>query len=264
MQHPKTNPGSAPATTVSESEASATNTRFNVILKGKEFKRNLPSSMAEYPNLHFNAYIPDKDVEEQLLTENPVSSNLQQVKPLDNFMRSLLPSQTVTTSYHEMERFLEKIQAVIGHLSHLWKGLEDIRKAPSDKAVEVPVDKFVTLVEQVTLLLGQASLSVSYTRRLNILKMIAKDPRKAKAMLKENENILRETETHLFGKKFRSHMIEIEKSREKSLDTFKGVGERKPSFQKSPSHSQNTVYHMLEGAITMRGNQVIETKEFYM
>ena len=44
--------------------------------------------------------------------------------------------------------------------------------------------KFVTLVEQVILLLGQASLSVSYTRRLNILKMITKDPRKAKAMLK--------------------------------------------------------------------------------
>ena len=42
--------------------------------------------------------------------------------------------------------------------------LEDIRKAPSDEAVEVPVDKFVTLIEQVTLLLGQASLSVSYIR----------------------------------------------------------------------------------------------------
>ena len=55
------------------------------------------------------------------------------------------------------------------------------------------MDKFLNLVEQVILLLGQASLSVSYTRRLNILKMITKDPRKAKAMLKENENILKES-----------------------------------------------------------------------
>ena len=68
----------------------------------------------------------------------------------------------------------------------LWKRLEDIRKAPSDETVEVPVDKFLTLVEHVILLLGQPSLSVSYTRRLNILKMITKDLRKAKAMLKEN------------------------------------------------------------------------------
>ena len=37
----------------------------------------------------------------------------------------------------------------MGPLSRLWKGLEDIRKAPSHEAVEVPVDKFVTLAEQI-------------------------------------------------------------------------------------------------------------------
>ena len=72
--------------------------------------------------------------------------------------------------------------------------------------------------------------------------MITKDPRKAKSMLKENEDILRESETHLFGKKFRSHMIEIEKSRKKSLEAFKDVGEKKSPFRKGPSHSQNKPY----------------------
>ena len=62
--------------------------------------------------------------------------------------------------------------------------------------------KFITLVEQVIFLLGQALLSVSYNRRRNILKMITEDSRKAKAMLKENEYILRESKTHLFGNKF--------------------------------------------------------------
>ena len=64
--------------------------------------------------------------------------------------------------------------------------------------------------------------------------MITKDPRKAKAIRKENENILRESETHLFGKKLRSHMTEIEshmivveKSRKKSLEY---VGEKKSPF----------------------------------
>ena len=72
--------------------------------------------------------------------------------------------------------------------------LDDIRKGPSDEVVEVPVGKFVTLAEQVILLLRQASLSVSYTSLLNILKIITKDPRKAKAMLKQNDNMLRESE----------------------------------------------------------------------
>ena len=59
-----------------------------------------------------------------------------------------------------------------------------------------------------------------------------KYPRKAKAMLKENENILNEIENHLFGKKFRSHMIEIKKSRKKSLKAFKYVGEKKSPFRR--------------------------------
>ena len=76
--------------TDSDFDASATDKRFKVILKGEDFKWNLHYSMAEYANNHFNSYIVNKDIEEQLLAENPVPSNLQQVKPLDNFIRSLL------------------------------------------------------------------------------------------------------------------------------------------------------------------------------
>ena len=66
---------------------SATDKRFKVILKGEEVKWNLSTRMAEYANNHFNSYIPEKDIEEQLLPENPVSSNLKQVKPLDDFTK---------------------------------------------------------------------------------------------------------------------------------------------------------------------------------
>ena len=48
----------------------------------------------------------------------------------------------------------------MGPLSGLWKELEGIDKALPDEAVEVLVDKLVTLVVQVILLQGQASLSV--------------------------------------------------------------------------------------------------------
>lgn len=78
-------------------------------------------------------------------------------------------------------------------ISRLWKWLEDICKGPSDAVVEVPVEISVTLAKQVILLLRQASLSVSYTSLLNILKTITKDLRKAKTMLKEN-HMLRESE----------------------------------------------------------------------
>ena len=176
--------------------------------------------MTDYANNNYNSNSPYKDI-------------------AMIFIKPLLSSQTVMTSDHQMERFQGKILEVIGPLSHLWKGLKDIRKAPSDKTVDVPVDKSVTLVEQVILLLGQTSLSVPFTLRLKIFKKIMKDPRKANAMLKENENILKESETQLFGKKFLSDMTEIEKSRKKTLEAFKDVGEKKSTFRKGPSHSQN-------------------------
>ena len=83
-----------------------------------------------------------------------------------------------------MEKLQEKNMQVMGPLSRLWKGLEDVRN-DSSNAVEVPVDTFGTLIEQITLLLGKASLSISYARRLNILKTLLKDPHKAKTLLKE-------------------------------------------------------------------------------
>ena len=93
------NVSSSESTTDFESEAesqASVNKRLKVILKGEQFKWNLPYSMADYSSHHFSSYIPDKDIEEQLLTENLVPLNLQQVKPMDDFIRSLLPSPTVT------------------------------------------------------------------------------------------------------------------------------------------------------------------------
>ena len=51
--------------------------------------------MADYANLNFENYIPDKDINEKILTENPVPSNLQEVPVLDDFVNALLVLQTV-------------------------------------------------------------------------------------------------------------------------------------------------------------------------
>lgn len=59
------------------------------------------------------------------------------------------------------------------------KDLKIIENSLSE-SVEVPVDEFLTLTEKTTLLLGQASLSITYARRLNILRLLLKDIPKAK------------------------------------------------------------------------------------
>ena len=102
--------------------------------------------MADYANLHFKNYIPDKDINEKILMENPVLSNLQEVPVLDYFVKTLLVSQTVITTDHQMKKFQEKFLQFMGPLSRLWKGLEDVRNESSE-AVELPADTFATLIE---------------------------------------------------------------------------------------------------------------------
>ena len=123
---------------------------------------------------------------EKILMENQVPSNLQEVPVLDDCVKTMLVLQTVITIDSQMGKFQEKILQVMGPLIRLCMGLEDVRNESSE-AVEVPVDTFASLIEQTTLLLGQASLSISYARRLNTLKALPKDPCKAKKLLKEKQ-----------------------------------------------------------------------------
>ena len=74
--------------------------------------------MTDYPNLRFKNYIPDKDINEKILTENPVSSNLQEVPQM--------VSQTVITSDNQMRKIQEKVLQVMGQLPRLWKGLGNV------------------------------------------------------------------------------------------------------------------------------------------
>ena len=103
-------------------------------------------------NLHFKNYIPDKDINGKILVENAVLSNLQDVPVPSDFVKTLLVSQTVITTDHQMEKFWEKLLQVMGPLSRLWKGLEDVWKGSSE-ALEVAADKFTALIEQTILLL---------------------------------------------------------------------------------------------------------------
>ena len=58
------------------------------------------------------------------------------------------------------------------------------------------------------------------------------------SMLRENENVLNESETHLFFKRFWSHMTEIKKSKKKLSEAIKNFGEKSP-FWKDTLHSKN-------------------------
>ena len=73
-------------------------------------------------------YIPDVDIEECSLQNNPVSSHNQGVKVVDNFIRFILSQNSLfMIDDSSMEKFQQKLHAVVDPLSRLLKGLEDIK-----------------------------------------------------------------------------------------------------------------------------------------
>ena len=64
--------------------------RFQIISKSENHKWELPGEMADYVNHQFECFIPEKDVEENLLILQPVPENARGVKKLDDFVRSIV------------------------------------------------------------------------------------------------------------------------------------------------------------------------------
>ena len=64
--------------------------RFTIFNQDDQFKWVLPDDTAKYANSYFNQYVQERDLKESILTENPVPSNIAEVKKLDGFMSHLL------------------------------------------------------------------------------------------------------------------------------------------------------------------------------
>ena len=97
------------------------------------------------------------------------------------------------------------------------------------------------------LLLGQVSNSILYSRRLQILKTLIKDPKTAKYIFKEKADLFQKGDQNLFGKTFRSHIVETERSQKRILEVCSSGNRSAPSrakksFRTDPSSNSNKPY----------------------
>ena len=54
--------------------------RFTILNQDDQLKWVLADDMTKYANSHFNQYVQKRHLKESILTENPVSSNITEVK----------------------------------------------------------------------------------------------------------------------------------------------------------------------------------------
>ena len=155
-----------------------------------------------YADSHFNRYVQERDLKESILTENPVPSNITEVKKLDEFMSHHLQENN-QTSVCTLETTLEKIQKknidIMGPLSKVWHALESATTAPDDEA-DLNIEDLLNLVQQTVLLVGQTNNTISYHRWLSALAGALKSFSHAKSMTKDKSTLLQNSGKELFGK----------------------------------------------------------------
>ena len=208
-------------TRTSKTSDSSDYIRFDVM---EEEKRHLslPEDMEKYLLKSFSKFTPDKVLNEKILDKYPLPSHVKALK-LDDYVPEIFSSSN--SSYgkpydQNLAQIQGRVGTVMGPLSRLWLDLENIRKAiKRGTSSDTSLDIFdcLGLVEKSITLLGQAFTTTTYHRRMNVLYNLTKDVKKAKQLLKSNDEKLSDT-GKLFGKKFYKALVKASSTSKKSKE----------------------------------------------
>ena len=221
-------------TRTSKTSDSSDYIRFDVM---EEEKRHLslPEDMEKYLLKSFSKFTPDKVLNEKILDKYPLPSHVKALK-LDDYVQEIFSSSN--SSYGKpYDQNLAQIQGRVGTvmvpLSRLWLDLENIRKAiKRGTSSDTSLDIFdcLGLVEKSITLLGQAFTTTTYHRRMNVLYNLTKDVKKAKQLLKSNDEKLSDT-GKLFGKKFYKALVKASSTSKKSKEISRQLGKKHKKFR---------------------------------
>ena len=119
--------------------------------------------------------------------------------------------------YNEIQhlKVQDKIRNILGPICKLWYTIERSENSV-DGDFEVDLQDIKQFIEQTILMIGQASYSVSYYRRFNVLMALTEPSKMSKDMIKNESELLQSSDAKLFGKDFRKHMVETTKSKKQA------------------------------------------------
>ena len=148
--------------------------------------------MAEYANTHFETYVKEADLKQQIVMENPVPDNLDQVKKLDDFVRDILKDQRKQKDL-DMDVTFRKIQSkntsVMSPLSKLWMLVGEANRS-KEKQISIDKDNIRAYIEKTVLLLDQTSNYIPHFRRYSIFAALHCPAQHSKKMLREDADLL--------------------------------------------------------------------------
>ena len=120
--------------------------QFPSVPKHDAFKWDLPVNLPNYTNDHFNKSFPEKNLEEDILVENPIPLNLHPTRKMDEFMRDLIFEKRAgslgVAADSNLVKLQQKLLDVMGPLSKVWTIIEKAKKSASGSLITCNSGKF--------------------------------------------------------------------------------------------------------------------------
>ena len=205
---------------------------FTVTTKRDKFKWKIANDMAKYANKMAKTYIPDKDLEENILLHNQVPDNINKTPTLDDFMNKLVEDNKANAKDKSLHRISKKITDIYAPLSKVWGLMESFKSNKKENVLDV--DMVTSCLQQTVMLTGQAIGAVTFNRRRNILNSLLRDDNKSLHMLRDSyPKELKKNEDLLFGEEFRKRIEKDAKADQKSVKQFLSPA-RKIAFTRKP------------------------------
>ena len=212
--------------------------RFEALAEEEQHEWQLPDELVRYSNKYFEKFVQEKSLKDSVLLENPVPTNVTELRKLDGYFKELLEEKnrrkelSLDTNFEKLQ---SKTRSIMGPLSKLWFRLEEALADEGEK-VKLDLTELSQFVEQSVMLTGQAFNAVTYQRRLNVLSAVM-DKHKSKNMIKDHATDLEKPNTFLFGESFRKTLKDTAKAKKESKEVFHEKYHNKRPFRKGPSSS---------------------------
>eukprot|EP00111_Clytia_hemisphaerica_P010071 TCONS_00029423-protein len=184
----------------------------------------LDPRLVKYLEKHIRNYIPDKELEKDILEETPVPSNVSPELKMDSLFDCLLREKgsmgTKTLAVDKsISRISNKVRDILAPLAKIWQSVERARSG--DENEKLDLEEVATHFQQSILLLGQALNASNFFRRKNALMGLGIRESYISVWLRETLlEELQESDGKLFGEETIKSLTKQAKVNNQSLKQF--------------------------------------------
>jgi hypothetical protein len=139
-------------------------------------------------------FIPEKDIQDRILHKNPVPKDIQEAPKMDVVTLGVLEKKNkpyTIAKDSSLRRVDTKIREVYGPFARIWNALDGAIVQDRMRPVQLDLDQMLEWCEQTSIMLGQASNTVSYLRRKLLLSNITSD-KVVKSLMSAHKDVFEE------------------------------------------------------------------------